>query len=174
MEESLEFQNAFLELLRTKHQARRVSANEVYKTYTQSPQHPSIQPPQWKSLNEFVFWLGQEGLCTVDRKPDGLHLAYIAPIHRTPAAHEREEGRRRHVHENKVPRESSMSVSANQAKDGSCPTPAGAPGQFDFDQTVKLQLPIRSRTEHRQTSRTNPRSVVFEVHQVKKRTGGTL
>ena len=89
---SLEFQTAFLNLLRTGHQDKSVNANRFYQGYIADKHHTHLNSTKWSSLTEFVKHLGRESLCHVEEKDDGLFIAWID---RSPQAVRRQEALRR-------------------------------------------------------------------------------
>lgn len=68
---------AFLNLLRLNHGEKSVTANRFYQTYISDPHHVHLKDTRWGSLTAFVEWLGREGLCRVQRRDDGVHIAWV-------------------------------------------------------------------------------------------------
>ncbi|KAL9064125.1 MAG: hypothetical protein Q9157_007947 [Trypethelium eluteriae] len=74
---SREFQQNFLNQLRTSHGQKSIHANKFYNEVIADKQHVHLNSTRWKSLTEFVTYLGREGLCRVEDTEKGLHIAYI-------------------------------------------------------------------------------------------------
>jgi DNA/RNA-binding protein KIN17 len=89
---SNEFQHDFLQLLRTSHGEKQVNANHFYQQYIAKKDHIHMNATKWKSLTEFVAYLGREGICRVEDNEKGLHIAWID---RSPEALRRQDAVRR-------------------------------------------------------------------------------
>ncbi|XP_006749877.1 DNA/RNA-binding protein KIN17 [Leptonychotes weddellii] len=76
-DESREFRNDFLELLRRRFGTKRVHNNIVYNEYISHREHIHMNATQWETLTDFTKWLGREGLCKVDETPKGWYIQYI-------------------------------------------------------------------------------------------------
>ncbi|KAB8204873.1 domain of Kin17 curved DNA-binding protein-domain-containing protein [Aspergillus parasiticus] len=87
-EYSKEFLNNFLTQLRTSHQEKAIHANIFYQTIVADKTHIHLNATKWKSLTQFVAYLGREGLCRVEETEKGLFIAYID---RSPEAMRRRE-----------------------------------------------------------------------------------
>ncbi|KAL9090168.1 MAG: hypothetical protein Q9165_005448 [Trypethelium subeluteriae] len=74
---SREFQQNFLNQLRTSHGQKSIHANRYYNEVIADKTHVHLNSTRWKSLTEFVTYLGREGLCRVEDTEKGLHIAYI-------------------------------------------------------------------------------------------------
>eukprot|EP01147_Barroeca_monosierra_P000210 gene210-3595_t len=68
-----QFLNNFLTLLRR----RRVMATVVYNEYIADKQHIHMNATKWRTLTEFVKYLGREGHCLVDETPKGWFIQWI-------------------------------------------------------------------------------------------------
>ncbi|KAE8377076.1 domain of Kin17 curved DNA-binding protein-domain-containing protein [Aspergillus bertholletiae] len=87
-EYSKDFLNNFLTQLRTSHQEKAIHANIFYQTIVADKTHVHLNATKWKSLTQFVAYLGREGLCRVEETEKGLFIAYID---RSPEAMRRRE-----------------------------------------------------------------------------------
>eukprot|EP01112_Ceratiomyxa_fruticulosa_P018680 TRINITY_DN6015_c0_g3_i1.p1 TRINITY_DN6015_c0_g3~~TRINITY_DN6015_c0_g3_i1.p1 ORF type:complete len:434 (-),score=110.39 TRINITY_DN6015_c0_g3_i1:41-1342(-) len=74
---SQDFEKSFLELLKRRFGAQRVSANQVYNEYIADRQHVHMNSTVWETLTEYVKHLGRDGLCVVDETPKGWFIQYI-------------------------------------------------------------------------------------------------
>lgn len=75
---SARFRQDFLQLLRTAHGEKRVSANRFYQEYIQDKSHVHMNATHWKTLSQFCKSLGREGTCRVEEsEADGLTIAWI-------------------------------------------------------------------------------------------------
>ncbi|KAI9714902.1 MAG: hypothetical protein M1820_000191 [Bogoriella megaspora] len=74
---SEEFKSNFVNLLRTGHGEKKINSNVFYNTVIQDKQHTHMNATKWKSLTEFVKYLGREGIVRVEEGERGLDIAYI-------------------------------------------------------------------------------------------------
>jgi DNA/RNA-binding protein KIN17 len=72
-----QFKNDFLTLLKRQFGGRRVFANMVYQEYIKDRQHIHMNATTWATLNDFVKYLGREGICTVEETERGWFITYI-------------------------------------------------------------------------------------------------
>lgn len=72
-----QFKNDFLALLKRRFGERRVFANMVYQEYIEDKQHTHMNATIWATLNDFVKYLGREGICTVEDTERGWFISYI-------------------------------------------------------------------------------------------------
>ncbi|OJD31590.1 zinc finger protein rts2 [Diplodia corticola] len=76
---SQQFQNDFLQLLRTAHGEKKTNLNHFYQEYIRNKEHIHMNATKWPSLTEFGKYLGREGICRVseDEKGNGLCVSWI-------------------------------------------------------------------------------------------------
>uniref|UniRef100_A0A7S3DL00 C2H2-type domain-containing protein n=1 Tax=Palpitomonas bilix TaxID=652834 RepID=A0A7S3DL00_9EUKA len=74
---SKEFEDTYLTQLRRGHGSKRVLANNVYQEVIQDKNHLHMNATRWKSLTEFVFYLGREGRIVVDQTERGIYVSYV-------------------------------------------------------------------------------------------------
>ena len=74
---SSQFKSNFLHLLKTAHGTKQVHANHFYQEYISDKQHVHMNATRWRSLMEFIKFLGREGLCRVEEGDRGLEVAWI-------------------------------------------------------------------------------------------------
>jgi DNA/RNA-binding protein KIN17 len=68
----------FLQLLRTTHGEKRVNANHFYASqYIVKKDHIHMNSTRWKTLTEFVTFLGYEGICRVENTEKGWFISWI-------------------------------------------------------------------------------------------------
>lgn len=89
---SKQFQQDFLQLLRTSHGEKEVSLNRFYQTYIADKTHIHQNSTKWSSLTEFAKHLGREGICRVEETDKGFNIAWID---NSPEALRRQEALRR-------------------------------------------------------------------------------
>lgn len=85
---SWQFRAAFLDLLQTRYQDQKVPAHDVYQIYLQDTQNTRIESTRWYSLETFVCWTAQQGLCNECHRADedlcntesGSNGVYISSI----------------------------------------------------------------------------------------------
>ena len=74
---SSDFQRDFVNLLRTAHGEKWISANRFYNEYIRDKEHVHMNATKWSSLTEFTKHLGREGICHVkEDEKDGLMIAW--------------------------------------------------------------------------------------------------
>ncbi|KAF1943284.1 zinc finger protein-like protein RTS2 [Clathrospora elynae] len=74
---SKDFQADFVNLLRTAHGEKFISANRFYNEYIRDKEHVHMNATKWSSLLEFTKHLGREGICHVkEDEKDGLMIAW--------------------------------------------------------------------------------------------------
>ncbi|RAR11343.1 long-chain fatty acid transporter-like protein [Stemphylium lycopersici] len=74
---SNDFQRDFVNLLRTAHNEKWISANKFYNEYIRDKEHVHMNATKWSSLTEFTKHLGREGICHVkEDEKDGLMIAW--------------------------------------------------------------------------------------------------
>lgn len=74
---SRQFNDEFLQQLRTSHGTKSVHINHFYQEYIANKQHVHMNATRWPSLTEYAKHLGREGLCRVEETDKGLHIAWI-------------------------------------------------------------------------------------------------
>ena len=75
---SRQFMGDFLQLLRTTHGEKRVNANHFYASqYIVKKDHIHMNSTRWKTLTEFITFLGHEGICKVENTEKGWFIAWI-------------------------------------------------------------------------------------------------
>lgn len=74
---SKQFQNDFIQQLRTAHGTKAVHINHFYQEYIHNKEHIHMNATRWPSLTEFAKFLGREGICRVEETDKGLHIAWI-------------------------------------------------------------------------------------------------
>jgi DNA/RNA-binding protein KIN17 len=68
----------FLQLLRTTHGEKRVHANHFYASqYISNKSHIHMNSTRWKTLTEFITFLGHEGICKVENTEKGWYISWI-------------------------------------------------------------------------------------------------
>jgi DNA/RNA-binding protein KIN17 len=76
-EYSRQFQQNFLQLLRTSHGEKPIQVNRFYQEYIADKTHVHLNATKWSSLSEFSKYLGREGICRVEEKEDGVFVQWI-------------------------------------------------------------------------------------------------
>lgn len=94
-EYSKQFKSDFLLLLRTGHGEKPINANRFYQEYICNKEHIHMNATKWHSLNEFVKYLGREGICRVSNDDDSVNGLTIAWIDNSPDALKRQEALKR-------------------------------------------------------------------------------
>jgi DNA/RNA-binding protein KIN17 len=75
---SRQFMSDFLQLLRSTHGEKRVNANHFYASqYISKKDHVHMNSTRWKTLTEFITFLGYEGICRVENTEKGWFVAWI-------------------------------------------------------------------------------------------------
>jgi len=75
---SRQFMGDFLQLLRTTHGEKRVNANHFYASqYIAKKDHIHMNSTRWKTLTEFITFLGHEGICKVENTEKGWFISWI-------------------------------------------------------------------------------------------------
>ncbi|KAK2810774.1 hypothetical protein FQN49_008506 [Arthroderma sp. PD_2] len=74
---SREFQNNFIQLLRTSHGEKAIQLNRFYQEVISDKTHVHLNSTKWPSLTEFAKYLGREGLCRVEEKDDGIFIQWV-------------------------------------------------------------------------------------------------
>ncbi|KAH8751276.1 domain of Kin17 curved DNA-binding protein-domain-containing protein [Diaporthe sp. PMI_573] len=74
---SQQFKSDFLNLLHLNHLEKSVQVLRFYQAYISNRDHVHLNVTRWDSLTDFTKWLGQEGLCQVEEKNDGIYIAWI-------------------------------------------------------------------------------------------------
>lgn len=74
---SMEFRNAFLDVLKHRFGTKKVHANIVYQEYIKDRDHVHMNGTRWSTLTGFVAYLGREGFCEVEETEQGLFIRYI-------------------------------------------------------------------------------------------------
>src|SRR5579859_7524475 len=75
---SRQFMGDFLQLLRTTHGEKRVHANHFYASqYITNKNHVHMNGTRWKTLTEFITFLGHEGICRVENTEKGWFISWI-------------------------------------------------------------------------------------------------
>lgn len=92
---SRQFKHDFLLLLRTSHGEKPINANRFYQEYISNKEHIHMNATKWHSLNEFVKYLGREGICRVSNDEDAVNGLTIAWIDKSPEALKRHEALRK-------------------------------------------------------------------------------
>ena len=89
---SEQFEEAFLEHMRTAHRFKRVAAAHAYNELITDRLHIHMNATKWLTLTEFITYLGREGKLKVEQEDDRGTL-FITYIDRDPDALRREEQR---------------------------------------------------------------------------------
>lgn len=75
---SRQFMADFLQLLRSTHGEKRVHANHFYASqYIVNKSHIHMNSTRWKTLTEFITFLGHEGICRVENTDKGWFISWI-------------------------------------------------------------------------------------------------
>ena len=75
---SRQFMGDFLQLLRTTHGEKRVNANHFYASqYISNKSHIHMNGTRWKTLTEFITFLGHQGICRVENTEKGWFISWI-------------------------------------------------------------------------------------------------
>ena len=75
---SRQFMGDFLQLLRTTHGEKRVNANHFYASqYISNKNHVHMNGTRWKTLTEFITFLGHQGICRVENTEKGWFISWI-------------------------------------------------------------------------------------------------
>jgi len=75
---SRQFMGDFLSLLRSTHGEKRVHANHFYASqYIVNKNHVHMNSTRWKTLTEFITFLGHAGICRVENTEKGWFISWI-------------------------------------------------------------------------------------------------
>eukprot|EP00388_Colpodella_angusta_P011077 GDKJ01028548.1.p1 GENE.GDKJ01028548.1~~GDKJ01028548.1.p1 ORF type:complete len:310 (-),score=53.73 GDKJ01028548.1:71-1000(-) len=74
---SKQFENGFMELMRTRYCKTKVLSNRVYNDYIADKEHIHMNATRWVSLAGFCRYLGQTGRCKIEETDRGWLLEYI-------------------------------------------------------------------------------------------------
>ncbi|KKY33001.1 putative zinc finger protein rts2 [Diaporthe ampelina] len=110
---SNQFNNDFLQQLRTSHGTKAVLINHFYQEYIANKQHTHMNATRWPSLTEYAKHLGREGICRVEETDKGLQIAWID---NSPEALKRAEAIRRKEMQDKGDEERELRMIREQQK----------------------------------------------------------
>ncbi|KAG6353907.1 hypothetical protein INS49_005164 [Diaporthe citri] len=110
---SNQFNNDFLQQLRTSHGTKAVLINHFYQEYIANKQHTHMNATKWPSLTEYAKHLGREGICRVEETDKGLQIAWIDS---SPEALKRAEAIRRKEMQDKGDEERELRMIREQQK----------------------------------------------------------
>ncbi|KAG8158826.1 hypothetical protein KVR01_011269 [Diaporthe batatas] len=110
---SAQFNNDFLQQLRTSHGTKAVLINHFYQEYIANKQHTHMNATRWPSLTEYAKYLGREGICRVEETDKGLQVAWID---NSPEALKRAEAIRRKEMQDKGDEERELRMIREQQK----------------------------------------------------------
>lgn len=110
---SNQFNNDFLQQLRTSHGTKAVMINHFYQEYIANKLHTHMNATRWPSLTEYAKYLGREGICRVEETDKGLQIAWID---NSPEALKRAEAIRRKEMQDKGDEERELRMIREQQK----------------------------------------------------------
>jgi DNA/RNA-binding protein KIN17 len=110
---SNQFNNDFLQQLRTSHGTKAVLINHFYQEYIANKTHTHMNATRWSSLTEYAKYLGREGICRVEETDKGLQIAWID---NSPEALKRAEAIRRKEMQDKGDEERELRIIREQQK----------------------------------------------------------
>ncbi|KAI7784715.1 zinc finger protein rts2 [Diaporthe eres] len=110
---SNQFNNDFLQQLRTSHGTKAVLVNHFYQEYIANKLHTHMNATKWPSLTEYAKHLGREGICRVEETDKGLQIAWIDS---SPEALKRAEAIRRKEMQDKGDEERELRMIREQQK----------------------------------------------------------
>lgn len=77
-EYSKEFENSFLDLLKSSHQEKVVNVNRFYQEYISNKNHIHMNATKWTTLSQFAKYLGDKGVCRIEESDQqGLCISWI-------------------------------------------------------------------------------------------------
>jgi DNA/RNA-binding protein KIN17 len=74
---SQEFTKEFMETLKRRFKNSKVLANDVYQLLTSDTHHTHLNSTKWTTLDEFVGFIGKEGVCRVENSQKGFLVQVI-------------------------------------------------------------------------------------------------
>lgn len=110
---SNQFNNDFLQQLRTSHGTKAVLINHFYQEYIANKLHTHMNATRWPSLTEYAKYLGREGICRVEETDKGVQIAWIDS---SPEALKRAEAIRRKEMQDKGDEERELRMIREQQK----------------------------------------------------------
>lgn len=110
---SSQFNNDFLQQLRTSHGTKPILINHFYQEYIANKQHTHMNATKWPSLTEYAKHLGREGICRVEETDKGLQIAWVD---NSPEALKRAEAVRRKEMQDKGDEERELRMIREQQK----------------------------------------------------------
>lgn len=110
---SNQFNNDFLQQLRTSHGTKAVLINHFYQEYIANKMHTHMNATRWPSLTEYAKYLGREGICRVEETDKGLQIAWVDT---SPEALKRAEAIRRKEMQDKGDEERELRMIREQQK----------------------------------------------------------
>ncbi|KAH8772829.1 C2H2 finger domain-containing protein [Diaporthe sp. PMI_573] len=110
---SNQFNNDFLQQLRTSHGTKAVLINHFYQEYIANKVHTHMNATRWPSLTEYAKHLGREGVCRVEETDKGLQIAWVD---NSPEALKRAEAIRRKEMQDKGDEERELRMIREQQK----------------------------------------------------------
>lgn len=76
-ENSKEFTNTFMYILKTRYKTKKILANTVFQEQIKDRDHVHLNGTRWTTLTEFVHSLGEQGLVEVENSERGVMVTYI-------------------------------------------------------------------------------------------------
>lgn len=110
---SNQFNNDFLQQLRTSHGTKAVLINHFYQEYIANKLHTHMNATKWPSLTEYAKHLGREGICRVEETDKGVQIAWVDS---SPEALKRAEAIRRKELQDKGDEERELRMIREQQK----------------------------------------------------------
>ncbi|KAL1867131.1 hypothetical protein Daus18300_006530 [Diaporthe australafricana] len=110
---SNQFNNDFLQQLRTSHGTKAVLINHFYQEYIANKLHTHMNATKWPSLTEYAKHLGREGICRVEETDKGVQIAWVDS---SPEALKRAEAIRRKEMQDKGDEERELRMIREQQK----------------------------------------------------------
>ncbi|KAI8868788.1 hypothetical protein GQ42DRAFT_114871, partial [Ramicandelaber brevisporus] len=108
---STQFTDAFIDTLSKRYGTKRVAANQVYQEIVKDQHHLHMSATKWKTLSEFVEYLGSEGLCKVS---GSMSVLFIEWIDNSPEALEKAAAARRRIKRQQTEAERDQEMLAKQ------------------------------------------------------------
>jgi DNA/RNA-binding protein KIN17 len=74
---SKQFTEAFMFILKTRYKTKKVLANTVFQEQIKDRDHVHLNGTRWTTLTDFAHWLGENGLVKVENSERGVMVTYI-------------------------------------------------------------------------------------------------
>ncbi|KAI8910778.1 domain of Kin17 curved DNA-binding protein-domain-containing protein [Gorgonomyces haynaldii] len=74
---SKEFHSQFIRVLSNQFQTREVKVDDVYKELVQDRHHTHLNATKWQTMDEYLKYVGKQGICRVQEREDGFYIKWI-------------------------------------------------------------------------------------------------